>query len=513
MKKLIILLLSFTLAPIASSAAEVVIKGFVKDGNTLAPFRTVGNVTIGSDIQISLKSTEAVSGRLSLLQNGNKTDLGNVDLSADVVSQFPGGGKSINLSKAGEYSFEFNGSGSTASLSVIVGDTENVTIKLGKVTRRGNEKASFSLGREFKKFDKFSYGGETPPDLSEKFAAKTSTRSAGSQIYRRYSDSVVLILTEDGLGSGVRIGEDKILTNKHVVGDQNEVMVIEKPEDFNNNVEAGRRMTGQVVKYDEVKDLALVHVNAKLAGRIVKLARDRDVKVAQKAHAIGHPRGEFWTYTEGVVSQIRDGYQWNVGDNKKREANVIQTQTPINPGNSGGPLFTPFGKLMGINSFGSPSSPGLNFAVSHSSVKEFLASSESVDAPLLEQPKKAQSKPKPKPKPKPKKKAENNIFDTCEEVEVPEMPRLGAVCDRNRNNVLDMYVQEEEWKTKEGLTPIGLLMDDNENRQFERKIVLAPLKDGGTVTIVYFDTEETGKWTAIGYDWDSDGTIDEWDEA
>ena len=93
MKKLIILLLSFTLAPIASSAAEVVIKGFVKDGNKLSPFKTVGNVSIGSDIQISLKSTEAVSGRLSLLQNGNKTDLGNVDLSADVVSQFPGDGK------------------------------------------------------------------------------------------------------------------------------------------------------------------------------------------------------------------------------------------------------------------------------------------------------------------------------------------------------------------------------------------------------------------------------------
>lgn len=511
MKKLIILLLSFTLAPIASSAAEVVIKGFVKDGNKLSPFKTVGNVSIGSDIQISLKSTEAVSGRLSLLQNGNKTDLGNVDLSADVVSQFPGDGKSINLSKAGEYSFEFNGSGSTASLSVIVDVTENVTSRLGKVMRLGNEKTSFSLGRDFKKFDKYSYGGEAPPDLSKKFSAKTSTRSAGSQIYRLYSDSVVLIVTEDGLGSGVRIGEDKILTNKHVVGDQVEVMVIEKPENFNNNVESGRRMTGQVVRYDEVKDLALVHVNAGLTGRIVKLASDRNVSIAQKAHAIGHPRGEFWTYTEGVVSQIRDGYQWNVGDNKKHEANVIQTQTPINPGNSGGPLFTPFGKLMGINSFGSPSSPGLNFAVAYSSVKEFLASSESVDAPLLEQPKKAQSKPKPEPKPK--KKAENNILDTCVKVDLSEFPHVSAVCDRNRNNVIDMFIQEEEWKTKEGLTPVGMVMDDDENDAFERKIVIVPLKDGRHITMVYFDTEETGKWTAIGYDWDNDGTIDEWAEV
>jgi hypothetical protein len=73
-----------------------------------------------------------------------------------------------------------------------------------------------------------------------------------------------------------------------------------------------------------------------------------------------------------VISQYRSEFEWPGENDALHVANVIQTQTPINPGNSGGPLFLDSGVLIGVNSFKSSNSEGLNFAVSIDVVKEFL---------------------------------------------------------------------------------------------------------------------------------------------
>jgi S1-C subfamily serine protease len=86
--------------------------------------------------------------------------------------------------------------------------------------------------------------------------------------------------------------------------------------------------------------------------------------------AIGHPDGQAWTFTKGIISQHRLGFQW-----LDHKADVIQTQTPINPGNSGGPLISEAGSLIGVNSFKTPDAEGLNFSVSADEVKKFLARS------------------------------------------------------------------------------------------------------------------------------------------
>ncbi len=75
------------------------------------------------------------------------------------------------------------------------------------------------------------------------------------------------------------------------------------------------------------------------------------VQVGSDVHAIGHPTGEAWTYTRGIVSQIRRDYEWQAEDKVLHKATVIQTQTPINPGNSGGPLLDDNLEIVGINSF------------------------------------------------------------------------------------------------------------------------------------------------------------------
>src|SRR5262249_8798616 len=80
---------------------------------------------------------------------------------------------------------------------------------------------------------------------------------------------------------------------------------------------------------------------------------------------------EAWSYTKGIVSQVRRNYAWKTEDGLKHTASVIQTQTPINPGNSGGPLLTDKGALVGVNSFKAEGG-GLNFAVSADDVRELL---------------------------------------------------------------------------------------------------------------------------------------------
>jgi S1-C subfamily serine protease len=200
------------------------------------------------------------------------------------------------------------------------------------------------------------------------------TRSAkDEQIYRTISPSVVAIQTNDGLGSGTLIGSaGDVITNWHVVSGSSPIYVIFKPSIEGRQPTREELKLGQVVRYDEIADLALLKV-AEVPGRNpVRLGDGSDISIGADVHAIGHPSGEAWTYTKGVISQYRLGYEWEVKDDKfKHHADVIQTQTPINPGNSGGPLISDSGTLIGVNSF-KATGEGLNFAISIDEVKRFL---------------------------------------------------------------------------------------------------------------------------------------------
>jgi S1-C subfamily serine protease len=104
------------------------------------------------------------------------------------------------------------------------------------------------------------------------------------------------------------------------------------------------------------------------------ISAEDSIDVGADVAAIGHPTGEAWTFTKGIVSAFRPNYEWSGGPNDtKHVATVIQTQTPINPGNSGGPLLTEDGKIVGVNSFRTSGAEGLNFAVAAKEIRAFLA--------------------------------------------------------------------------------------------------------------------------------------------
>jgi len=219
------------------------------------------------------------------------------------------------------------------------------------------------------KFRKALEGAQSQP-------ASATRGAAEAELYRKAAPSVVLIVTDKGLGSGALISADgQIVTNHHVVRGAKQIGVVFKPA-----IEGARPgptdvKRGELVKVDEVADLALIKVDAIPPGvGPLKLGDSGALQVGADVNAIGHPTGETWTYTRGVVSQIRRAYEWQAGDPIHHEATVIQTQTPINPGNSGGPLLNVAGEIVGLNSF-SGEGEGLNYAVSSEDVKTFLARS------------------------------------------------------------------------------------------------------------------------------------------
>jgi S1-C subfamily serine protease len=194
-------------------------------------------------------------------------------------------------------------------------------------------------------------------------------------VFQKAASAVVFVLAgKDSVGSGVIISRDgRVLTNWHVVGDDPKPVVVLKPKD-SAELKKELAFLAAVIKVDEVADLALLKIaNPPSSLSFLPLGTASSLNIGQDVHAIGHPQGEVWTYTRGIISQIRANYEWKTDEGITHRANIIQTQTPINPGNSGGPLLDDAARLVGINSFRRASGEGLNYAVSVDTINEFLS--------------------------------------------------------------------------------------------------------------------------------------------
>jgi putative serine protease PepD len=213
----------------------------------------------------------------------------------------------------------------------------------------------------------------TPP------VAEGKRSPIGPQLYRRVVDSVLLIFTKDRMGSGVVVSaEGHVLTNWHVVGQADLVGAIRRSQDLMKGVGQIKRehvLSARVVATDPRRDLALLHIPKSVPSlRHVSLGEPGGVEVGQDVYAIGHPKGLLWTYTEGVVSQIRPGFEWTYKDGTAHQAMVIQTQTPMHTGNSGGALFDGDGRVVGITTLQLQNDPTLNFAIAVSEVRDWAQS-------------------------------------------------------------------------------------------------------------------------------------------
>ena len=213
----------------------------------------------------------------------------------------------------------------------------------------------------------------TAEALATKFKdAIPHTRSAqDTALFCQVAPSVVLILTKDASGSGSLLQDNTILTSLHVVDHNLEAKVVFKPADPSGRANTDEVVPGDVVKVDVQRDLALIRPRSFPKRRPLEIYPG-NIEVGADVLAIGHPLGQGWTYTKGIVSSVRPNYEWTYGQGDFHRGTIIQTQTPINPGNSGGPLLSDDGKIAGVSLFVTKGAEGLNFAVGAKEIGYFL---------------------------------------------------------------------------------------------------------------------------------------------
>lgn len=174
-------------------------------------------------------------------------------------------------------------------------------------------------------------------------------------------------LRESGIGTGFIVDSNGlIVTNSHVVDNsRGEYSVVLKD---------GTTYPVDKIHLDTVSDLAIIEITARDLP-IVELGDSDDLKVGQKAIAIGNALGRFQnTVTVGVVSGIGRNLLTSGGFGTKPtiQENAIQTDAALNPGNSGGPLLNSSGQVIGINVATTVGADNISFAVPVNTLKPLL---------------------------------------------------------------------------------------------------------------------------------------------
>ncbi|GAB7118206.1 trypsin-like peptidase domain-containing protein [Natrinema sp. JCM 9743] len=172
---------------------------------------------------------------------------------------------------------------------------------------------------------------DTSPDAPSTVAGETY-----AAVYEDAIDSIVMIRTGKGRGTGFVFDDTYVVTNAHVVGRSTAVDV---------RVTDGQWRAGSVVGTDPHSDLAAVAVDALPAAATPLPFVDEQPSVGREVVAIGNPFDLEGTVTTGIVSgtdrSIPAPTGYSIPD-------AIQTDAAVNPGNSGGPLVTLGGRVAAV---------------------------------------------------------------------------------------------------------------------------------------------------------------------
>jgi S1-C subfamily serine protease len=235
---------------------------------------------------------------------------------------------------------------------------------------------------------------ELPAVVSqEQYQVAPGPPMSPADAYRVAAPATVLIRTRDGLGSGVVVdASGLVLTNHHVVDafQQPDLTInvsLEFPEvaPTGRMARSGKIYEGKVIKFDTVKDLALVKIENPPPNLSVVHLSATDPQVGENVLSIGHAGiGLLWAAKTCSVSnvgdQTRDVSMLEAGDcglkdpsdteqeatrhreqceARKRQVREmvegatqgvsVQTSCNITHGDSGGPLLNGRGELVGLN--------------------------------------------------------------------------------------------------------------------------------------------------------------------
>lgn len=177
---------------------------------------------------------------------------------------------------------------------------------------------------------------------------------------RKTFPSVVLLVMQDAggqpvsLGSGFFVAEGVIATNVHVVrgASTGQAKLVGQAKTYS---------IGGLVGVDPGADLVLLKVSGAKAPAL-QLDEGNDLAVGDVVYAMGNPEGLEGTFSQGIVSGIRD-----TGSDK-----LLQITAPISPGSSGGPIIDGRGRVVGVAVATFAEGQNLNFAIPSSYLAALL---------------------------------------------------------------------------------------------------------------------------------------------
>ncbi|MBB4826261.1 S1-C subfamily serine protease [Sporosarcina luteola] len=146
-----------------------------------------------------------------------------------------------------------------------------------------------------------------------------------------YKQAVVVVVTEDGKGTGFSISADgTILTNYHVI-EGNETVTVVFPEHG--------RYAAEVVQTAPSIDIAVLQVDAKDLPTL-SLEENGTIEKDESIRFIGNPLSFKGIANKGVVMGPTRLNDWN--------EDVIMIKAPVYRGNSGSPVFNEEGLVIGV---------------------------------------------------------------------------------------------------------------------------------------------------------------------
>jgi serine protease Do len=146
--------------------------------------------------------------------------------------------------------------------------------------------------------------------------------------------SVVGIGQRWGVGSGIVLGEGRVLTNAHNVRGSHVTVTFAD----------GHTAEGAVAGHDIDGDLAVVEVET---GQAPALSWATDAPaVGTPVFALANPGGRGLRVTFGFVSGVDRAFR---GPRGLRITGSLEHTAPLLPGSSGGPVLNAAGQLLGIN--------------------------------------------------------------------------------------------------------------------------------------------------------------------
>lgn len=137
-------------------------------------------------------------------------------------------------------------------------------------------------------------------------------------------------------GSGFVVSDDRIVTNAHVVAGVTEPVI---------EAANGQTLTGSIVYFDAVDDLAVISVAGLDASPLVL---GDSITVGADAAVQGFPYGGPFSSGAAAVMDLRTAPVKDIYDASTSQREVYTLAADVRPGNSGGPLLTLDGQVAGV---------------------------------------------------------------------------------------------------------------------------------------------------------------------